>query len=106
MSIQFIGDDAASAVAKSRKLAEDLAHIAKGHAPSEADLTSAPILDHWEPIAVSRLALTGRVVGHPRLGDRPAIVTTEIFVLSSDWVRTWSRFYRLGRPALDHGRDQ
>jgi hypothetical protein len=49
--------------------------------------------------ALSGLALTGFVAGHPRLGAM-AIVTSPLWVLDPElcWARTLSRFYRLGVP--------
>jgi hypothetical protein len=44
--------------------------------------------------------LIGQVTGHPRLGDRP-VMTSPLWAAdpASQWVRTTSRFYRLGEPA-------
>jgi hypothetical protein len=44
--------------------------------------------------------LIGEVSDHPLLGDRPAI-TSPLWAADPDgrWIRTTSRFYRLGEPA-------
>ncbi len=73
--------------------------------PSEADLADAPVLSNWSLARVSGdvgLALVGSVKGHPRLGDRPAVVTSELvaFVPDQGWAVTRSRVYRL---APQHG---
>jgi hypothetical protein len=47
--------------------------------------------------------LIGHANGHPRHGDR-WVLTTQLWFADPDgaWIRTLSRFYRLGAPA---GRD-
>ncbi|UYO00181.1 MAG: hypothetical protein KIT02_02830 [Devosia sp.] len=76
--------------------------------PSERELDAAPVLSNWSLARVpgdAGLALVGSVVGHPRLGDRPAIVTSELiaFYPADGWARTRSRVYRLAPQ--DGGRD-
>lgn len=73
--------------------------------PSERELAAAPLLSSWSLARVQGdvgLALVGSVRGHPRLGDRPAIVTSELvaFVPEKGWAVTRSRVYRL---APQHG---
>lgn len=72
--------------------------------PGAEELAAAPLLERWSLARVRGdigLALVGSVTGHPRLGDRPAIVTSELIAMDPGhtWARTRSRFYRLGRPA-------
>lgn len=72
--------------------------------PTPEELAAAPLLEGWSMARVEGdvgLALVGSVTAHPRLGDRPAIVTSELQALDFDrrWARTRSRVYRLGRPA-------
>lgn len=76
--------------------------------PSDAELAAAPLLSKWSLAKVSGdvgLALVGSVEGHPRLGDRPAIVTSELvaFYPEQGWAVTRSRVYRLA--AQDGGGD-
>ena len=76
--------------------------------PSEPELAAAPLLSNWSLARVSGdvgLALVGSVRGHPRLGDRPAIVTSELVAFYPDdgWARTRSRVYRLAQQ--EGGRD-
>lgn len=68
--------------------------------PSDEELANAPVLSNWSLARVQGdvgLALVGAVGGHPRLGDRPAVVTSELiaFVPEQGWARTRSRVYRL-----------
>lgn len=73
--------------------------------PSDEELAEAPLLRRWALARVQGdvgLALVGSVKGHPLLGDRPAIVTSELvaFVPEQGWAVTRSRVYRL---APQHG---
>lgn len=68
--------------------------------PSERELAEAPVLSNWSFARVTGdvgLALVGSVRGHPRLGNRPAVVTSELiaFVPEQGWAVTRSRVYRL-----------
>lgn len=68
--------------------------------PSDDELDHAPLLSNWSLARVQGdvgLALVGSVRGHPRLGDRPAVVTSELvaFYPEHGWARTRSRVYRL-----------
>lgn len=68
--------------------------------PSALELESAPELDLWRPqiTVIGELVLEGNVRDHPVLGDK-AIITSPVIALDPDkhWVRTASRWYRLGR---------
>ena len=90
-------DDFADALAR---LSIDFAHLRDRGAPTEEMLAGAPILDHWIPVVAPAPCLVGSVSGHPRLGNRPLIHTSELYALDGavGWARTWSRWYRLGRP--------
>lgn len=82
------------------RLAADVAYLRDAGRPSEAMLRDAPVLHCWGAAERPAPCLVGAVVGHPRLGERPLIRTSEVFAfdLGEGWARTWSRFYRLGAP--------
>jgi glutathione S-transferase len=104
MAIQYIGGESSDQlIAKARRLADDIARIAAGDAPSTADLAAAPLLDLWQPAATLLPALGGIVRGHPTLRDNTAVVASEMFVIDQTrgWARTWSRFYVLSRTVTD-----
>src|SRR5690348_16976076 len=86
-------------IARLEALAADLRSILDGRRPTKECLDQSPFLDSFRLAAVPRLALVGKVHGHPLRGTR-AIVTSELKVYAQDlgWARTQSRFYRLGRP--------
>ncbi len=87
------------------KLADDIAYLRDNGAPSEKMLAHAPMLNDWNYGIRIAPCLLGSVVDHPLLGCRPAIRTSEVFVIDgmSGWVRTWSRWYRLGLPKNRQG---
>jgi hypothetical protein len=89
--------------AKLRVLADDLERIAAGAAPTAVELANAPLLVDWRCIlSPVGLRLLGHVTGHPRLGDTDAM-TSQLWAAGGDgrWIRTLSRFYRLGKPFRD-----
>ena len=64
-------------------------------------LQTAPLLDDWVPAMTPvGLQLIGQASGHPLHGDR-MVMTSPLWFADPDggWVRTLSRFYRLGPPA-------
>jgi hypothetical protein len=91
-----------------RALSDRLQALAKDCLMLEHDLTfvsarlrTAPMLDSYVPVlSPLGLHLVGQVTQHPLLGSR-RIVTSQVWVADPEghWVRTLSRFYRLGRPA-------
>lgn len=87
-----------------RRLTQDLERVrATGH-PDAQLLRLAPTLDHWAPDVRPAGCLTGFSSGHPLLlGSARQIVTSEAWVIAPQegWVRTVSRFYRLGKPAAE-----
>lgn len=94
------GRDHRSSQDRLRDLADALDAAEGGEYPSADELAAAPVLEDWElgmrPVA----ALVGRVTGHSdhRAGRR--IRTSEVYVSDRrTWARTYSRLYRLGRPA-------
>lgn len=85
-----------------RSLAHDLERIRNGSAPTAADLAQAPLIDHWRTrVTPFGLRLSGIVFGHSRLRGNAALIS-QLWAADSDdrWVRTMSRFYRLGKPDL------
>lgn len=71
--------------------------------PTAADLDSAPFIDGWH---VEKFGdgyrVVGIVAGHPRLPDGPVATSHPVHAnLDAGWLRTFGRFYRLGRHADD-----
>lgn len=87
-----------------RSLAVDMERIRNGSSPTAEELERAPTLDRWRAMVTPvGVRLTGRVRGHPRLGDTTALISPLYADDEDRWVRTLSRFYRLGK--LDLGAD-
>jgi hypothetical protein len=84
-----------------RALADDCERLELGRPVSPILLQRAPLLKEWiaavTPLGVQ---LVGYVTGHPMHGDR-AVATSPVWFADPDgnWIRTLSRFYRLGPPA-------
>jgi hypothetical protein len=90
--------------AKLRTLADDLDDIRSGTGPATSDIATAPLLVDWRGVFTPMgLCLAGFAAGHPRHGNRP-VLTSQIWAADADgrWVRTLSRYYRLGVPAGAH----
>jgi hypothetical protein len=84
--------------ARLRDLADDLDRVRAGAAPREEDLARAPLIVDWRTVlSPLGLRLIGEVAGHPLLGDRTAL-TSQLWAADpgGQWIRTLSRFYRLG----------
>ena len=105
MSIFFPGGHPFDLIKTVGDLADDLASLSAGRAPS--DLANAPLLSDWTVATRPHLVLSGRATDHPLLGNS-AIFTSEVHAIDLDagWVRTWSRFYRLDASLADAGRFQ
>lgn len=87
--------------ARLRDLADDLDRIWAGAAPSVDDLARAPLITDWHgTLSPLGLRLAGLVAGHPLLGDRAAL-TSQLWAADpgGQWIRTLSRFYRLGEAS-------
>jgi hypothetical protein len=83
-----------------RALADDCERLELGRPVSPILLAKAPVLEDWVPtVTPLGVQLAGHVTGHPLRGDR-AIATSAVWFADPDdtWVRTLSRYYRLGRP--------
>jgi hypothetical protein len=84
-----------------RALADDCDRLQLRCSISPILLRSAPLLEDWLPAMTPEgVRLIGYASGHPIHGDR-MVMTTALWWAGRDgtWVRTLSRFYRLGRPA-------
>jgi hypothetical protein len=71
--------------------------------PEPSLLDNAPLLLNWSAGGLFTPCLIGEVVNHPLLGNRPSIHTSQIVAANVEqgWARTWSRYYRLGSPAIE-----
>ncbi len=86
---------------KMRRLGDDLERLRSGTGPTDAEIAAAPLIEDWHAVLTpTGLRLTGFVSGHPRLGNRSTVIS-QLWAAdaSGRWVRTLSRFYRLGRAA-------
>lgn len=83
-----------------RKLLDDLRQIRRGQHPDEKALVAAPRIEDWNLARRAVLCLTGKVFGHPIIGEGKPGVTTDLWVIapSLGYARTLSRFYVLGPP--------
>jgi len=84
-----------------RVLAEDCGRLELERTVSPIMLLKAPLLEKWVPAMTPEgVQLIGCASGHPVHGDR-IVMTTPLWFADPDgnWVRTLSRFYRLGPPA-------
>jgi hypothetical protein len=83
-----------------RALADDCDRLERGRPAPPVLLQKAPLLTDWVPALTPQgVQLIGHVTGHPLLGDCAA-ATTPLWLADPDgaWVRSLSRFYRLGPP--------
>lgn len=83
-----------------RTLSDDVERIDRFGSVSMIALHTAPRIDDWTVVRTALgIRLVGRMTGHPLLGDRTA-TTSPLWFADPDgaWVRTLSRFYRLGMP--------
>ncbi len=92
-----------------RSLADACTDLRINGAVPDALLQSAPKLDgHFPVITPQGLRLIGEVSGHPLLpGQGRRIITSQLWLADPKqrWVRTLSRYYRLGRAAdYNHAR--
>ena len=72
-----------------------------GAVPDLSALETAPCIERWCGVVVEDLpVLVGVVTGHPRLREGARTVTSPLVRIapSEGWARTFSRYYRLGRP--------
>jgi hypothetical protein len=84
-----------------RALADDCTRLQHDTGFVSAQLPTAPLLERYVPVTSALgIRLAGEVTGHPLLGARK-IITSQVWFADPEghWIRTLSRFYRLGRPA-------
>lgn len=89
-----------------RPLADSLDAAARKGGPGCAPLRPAPELRLYQLSARPIEVLTGCCTAHPTLREGPTM-TSEVYLVDplQRWVRTLSRFYRLGEPAHDRLHD-
>ncbi len=91
--------DVSYEIARLERLTVDLDRLGSGIMPSAEELADAPLLEGYASASRTVQCLVGHCSSHPRLNG-PVIVTTDLWVIAPElgWVRTLSRFYRLGMP--------
>ena len=85
-----------------RSLADDCSSLERNPVLSPTLLQAAPLLDDYRPVLTPQgVRLIGQVSDHPLLGSSLAM-TSQVWLADpkGQWVRTLSRFYRLGRPEI------
>ena len=85
-----------------KDLVLNLERILRGDYPDELELNSAPMITNWKLSSRAATCLEGVLFEHPMLGNIvPNGLTSEVWLidLDRDYVRTFSRFYRLGQKA-------
>ena len=88
-------------IAQSERLQRARADVRRpldGWRPDPDTLAEAPILTDWTLIEQGAAFLMGRLRGHPHIGAGHRGVTSILVAVDKNWfwVRTISRFYRLG----------
>lgn len=85
-----------------RSITRDLERVIRGEAPTETDLSNAPMLDMWCFATSQDLCLVGYVADHPLIGSGP-VTSSTLCILDphGNWARTYSRWYRLGNRLED-----
>lgn len=84
-----------------RALADELPAIQAGDRPDRDDLATAPLLEDWSEVRRDVPALAGRAYGHPDMPDGRLVTTSDVYERGPGWVRTISRYWRLGRRMDD-----
>lgn len=100
------GAELAREMARLAALAADMERIHRGVPPEVITGDDAPVLDRTLLAERGVPYLAGLSMGHPELaGESRPICTSELWLLSKDrsWARTFSRWYRLGRPTEQSG---
>jgi hypothetical protein len=83
-----------------RRLADDCEQLKAHGIVTPQMLRNAPLLEAWTPaLTPEGLHLVGRAFGLPVHGDR-TVMTSQLWWADPEgqWMRSLSRFYRLGSP--------
>ncbi|KAB2774837.1 DUF6634 family protein [Brucella anthropi] len=84
-----------------KALVRDLERLLNGEDPHQSELADAPLIDNWDFDRRDTTCLVGTFIAHPRLGRIvPNGITSELWYIDPErkYARTFSRFYRLGKP--------
>jgi hypothetical protein len=81
-------------------LLRDIRDLRVGELPRSMDLEAAPTIEQWSHGLTPARCIVGSVRGHPILGNRARVHTSQLILIDPEhgWARTWSRYYRLGKP--------
>lgn len=87
-------------------LVKDLRTIRQNGGPSHVELANAPVMQNWAIARRFEPCLSGHFSGHPTLREGNFGITSQIWFIDPHhkYVRTLSRFYRLGVPAESEGK--
>lgn len=91
-------------IVRLQNLIDDLKKLRDGKSPRSSVLDESPILNNWNITTRPALCLEGLFLGHPLIADRSYGITSEVYFIDPEkrYVRTLSRFYRLGIHANEH----
>lgn len=103
-SMHLVVDDAEE-MQRRAALEGDLQRLADGWTPDADTLAACPLIDQWSTLFypdTTELSMQGLVTGHPEL-SHGSIITSPIRAMDfrEHWIRTHSRFYRLGERKSD-----
>lgn len=96
----YLEEELTETVRRLRSLADDLEGVCQGVAPAVPGVT----VDEWFWGQKALPCLVGKITGHPTLRG-PYSATSQLFFLNQNagLARTYTRWYRLGRPVInDH----
>ena len=85
---------------------EDAKRLISGWYPSHEVLLACPRIDEWRMGIIGPTIVIRRILsGHPVASEGSMVECGPVLVFQDDaiWIRTLSRFYRLGRHADNHG---
>ena len=80
------------------RLLSDVATLRSDGAPPFAQLEASPHLENWSYSTRPVSCLEGLATDHPVLGSFIPVRTSDLMMIdeAAGWVRTFSRYYRLG----------